>query len=253
MDNDFLGFDFSGGGMDLMPANLLETAEVVNNACSFPEKADAMIIANNDDLAQADVFFGAMRAMRKEIERVFDPLVKSAYKHYKEIKATKDDAEEPVLRAEKIVNGKVTMYMGEVKRQRNEALARQRAEEEKIRCEQEAVMAEKRAEAQKAIDEGRRMTPFIPVPILPVTKTAVPVVPVLQQGTIRTTWDFEITDAALLPREYLMPNEKAIGAVVRALKNVANIPGVRVFEVASLGAKGGRVSRSPVKGLSREA
>ena len=39
----------------------------------------------------------------------------------------------------------------------------------------------------------------------------------------------EITDFALLPREYLIPDDSAIGKVVRALGNRTNIPGVRVY------------------------
>lgn len=45
----------------------------------------------------------------------------------------------------------------------------------------------------------------------------------------RTIWRFEITDEAALPREYLVPDEKRIGQVVRALKQDTKIPGVRVF------------------------
>lgn len=45
----------------------------------------------------------------------------------------------------------------------------------------------------------------------------------------RTIWRFEITDLAALPREYLIPDEKRIGAVVRAMKGDAQIAGVRVY------------------------
>lgn len=52
----------------------------------------------------------------------------------------------------------------------------------------------------------------------------------------RIDWKFEITDASLLPRELLMPNEAAIKAKVAGLKATlssiddAKIPGVRIFE-----------------------
>jgi len=44
----------------------------------------------------------------------------------------------------------------------------------------------------------------------------------------RTSWQYEIVDAALVPREYMQVNEVKIGTVVRALKDDCNIPGVRV-------------------------
>lgn len=51
-----------------------------------------------------------------------------------------------------------------------------------------------------------------------------------RQTQIRKTKKFKIVNEALIPREYLIPNEVAIGAVVRALGFAANIPGVEVFD-----------------------
>ena len=45
----------------------------------------------------------------------------------------------------------------------------------------------------------------------------------------RTDWKHEVVDAASLPREFLMPDHTAIGAIVRARKGETNIPGVRVW------------------------
>jgi hypothetical protein len=42
-------------------------------------------------------------------------------------------------------------------------------------------------------------------------------------------WRFQIDDPSQLPREYLMPNEAAIRAVVNTQKGLAQIPGVRVW------------------------
>jgi colicin import membrane protein len=47
---------------------------------------------------------------------------------------------------------------------------------------------------------------------------------------------FEITDASLLPREYLVPDEKKIRGVVNALKQDAKIPGVTVRMVRQIAA-----------------
>lgn len=57
--------------------------------------------------------------------------------------------------------------------------------------------------------------------------------------TKRTIWKFEITDPTAIPREYLAIDEKKIGAVVRALKADASIPGVRVYAETSLAISGG--------------
>jgi hypothetical protein len=45
----------------------------------------------------------------------------------------------------------------------------------------------------------------------------------------RDAWKFEVTNAAIVPREYLSVDEKKIGKVVAALKEFTSIPGIRVY------------------------
>ena len=54
--------------------------------------------------------------------------------------------------------------------------------------------------------------------------------------SIPKVWTFEITDEALIPREYLLIDESRIRRVVTALKKDTNIPGVRVFEQKRIAA-----------------
>lgn len=42
-------------------------------------------------------------------------------------------------------------------------------------------------------------------------------------------WRFRITNEDQIPREYMMPNEKAIGQHARSLKEKASIPGVHIY------------------------
>ena len=65
---------------------------------------------------------------------------------------------------------------------------------------------------------------FVPPVVLPGA-------PKLAGSSERTYWKFQITDEAALPREYLMPDEKKIGQVVRAMKEkaVGHIPGVYAY------------------------
>ena len=52
----------------------------------------------------------------------------------------------------------------------------------------------------------------------------------------REVWRFEITDAAQIPREYLVVDEARIRTVVQALKGDARIPGVRVYAERQIAA-----------------
>ncbi len=64
----------------------------------------------------------------------------------------------------------------------------------------------------------------------------VPTAPKVKGVSKRKVWKFEVTDVSELPPEYLIANEKAIGGVVRALKDKTNIPGVRVYFEETLAA-----------------
>lgn len=55
----------------------------------------------------------------------------------------------------------------------------------------------------------------------------------------KRTWAYEITDANAIPREYMVPDEAKIAAVVRALGDKANIPGIRVMPKVTLSRKAG--------------
>ena len=70
-------------------------------------------------------------------------------------------------------------------------------------------------------------------------KTTAPVAsaPKVKGISTRKKWSFEIVDQAKIPREYLVPNEVAIGGVVRALKGATNIPGIRVVSTDIMSAR----------------
>lgn len=51
-------------------------------------------------------------------------------------------------------------------------------------------------------------------------------------ATLRATWKHEITDETKVPREYLMVNDAAIKAAIKA--KVRSIPGIRIYEDQSV-------------------
>ena len=111
------------------------------------------------------------------------------------------------------------------KRQAEEAKARKLEEEgraEEAEAKRKAAADREEAQLRKA-DEKREAAAHVPV--VPVIQ---PEQPKISGISSRQVWRFEITDIRQLPPEYLQADEKAIGGVVRALKDKTNIPGVRV-------------------------
>lgn len=108
-----------------------------------------------------------------------------------------------------------------------EAGRHEKAEQMRLQAAERAAAAQAEADAKQAAAAA--------MPTAPVVHMEAP----KAQGTsVRRTFDYEITDAALLPREYLLPDEVRIGKVVRALGEAANIPGVRVIVREGMAVRG---------------
>lgn len=106
--------------------------------------------------------------------------------------------------------------------------AAQRAAEELARkeCERLAALAAK-AEKRGDVEKAQQFSDRAAVIVAPVVEVSAPKVTGV---ATRKDYTFEIVDAALLPREYLVADEVKIRKVVRALGVNTNIPGVRVIE-----------------------
>jgi hypothetical protein len=118
--------------------------------------------------------------------------------------------------------------------------AEQRAlREERARLEAEARERESERQLQEAISVAATGDTAAAEEIL-AAPVAVPVV-ILEETkasgvTVRQTWDFEIVDASKIDRRFLVPDEKAIRALVRSLKSDAAsvVGGIRVFSTSDV-------------------
>ena len=92
-----------------------------------------------------------------------------------------------------------------------------------------AAVAE--AESLQAIGETELAEQVIqqaveaPPPVVVLPKET----PKMKEMQARETWQFEVVDEKLVPREFMSPDPKKIGAVVRSQKKLASIPGVRIW------------------------
>ena len=115
------------------------------------------------------------------------------------------------------------------KEQEEAAEARRQREQDRLhqeRLDSEAEQRERTARAETL--ETRAET---------VSTAPVATAPKVKGISTRKKWSFEIVDVDKIPREYLVPNEVAIGGVVRALKGATNIPGVRVVSTDIMSAR----------------
>jgi hypothetical protein len=137
----------------------------------------------------------------------------------------------PHERVLELADGEVSSALGKYSQeQRRRIAAAQAKADQEAREKREKLEAKAREEEAKGHTEKAEMlaTRAAEVAAKPV---AVVKAPTKAAGLKpRTEWKFEIVDASKLPEQYKTPNLVAIGQVVRALKQAADIPGVRVWE-----------------------
>lgn len=176
----------------------------------------------------------AVKDLKAKIQAYFKPIKEQAYKTWREI-CDKEKAELSKLEPlEKKLSGQLVAYQMEEERKRREEEERLRAEarkrEEELRL-QMAMELEKQGRKEEA--EQIVSTP-VEVPAIKVESS----VPKVEGISSREEWTFEIEDPNIIPREFLMPDEKKIRAYVKTMKEKAQIPGVKVYKTAIIIKRG---------------
>ena len=195
------------------PGTDLEVINWHREALKLQEYAESRIIANitdmkaaNDDLTIIARLKKAMEERRKQYVQPLNDQVKVINDNYKKFM-------QPVLDAEKITKQKMLDFNNE-----QESIRRQQEEINRKRL--EAAEAEMKLKGE--ITESVNL-----VEVVPETPRRVST----DMGTsgMRDNWTYEITDFALLPDDYKIPNTSALNAFARSTKGTRQIPGLRIF------------------------
>lgn len=231
---------------------IIEARDAAEEAARILMQARRFVITGQTDLEGAALERTRIKQRYNDIEdlrkRLKAPVLEAA-------KNIDDQFRQPLAElndAVQVIDRAVKDYMAEQERLRREEEARLRAEaqREQERLEREAAVAAAKAEAlrrqaREAEEAGQladaarldaragqtdaraeqkaEAVHHVTVPIVPATPVKAPGL------STRERWVFRITDPAKLPREYLMPDESAIRAVVNGLKGNTRIPGVEVY------------------------
>lgn len=139
----------------------------------------------------------------------------------------------PVI--EKMESAERTIKTAMVEYEQSVAEQRRKEQEEADRRAQEIEQARKlefMEKAQGAMEDGRQALAETYVKkanefhVTPVNVAASK-----RPGVaMRSIWKFRIVDAAKIPREFLIPDEVKIGAIVRAMKGEGAIEGIEMYE-----------------------
>jgi hypothetical protein len=180
---------------------------------------------------QAAELLKSIKASLATIEDARTRITKPLNDALRETNAQAKAAAAPFLADELAIKRAMIAYSDVQDRLRDEEQRRQNeiARKEQLRLQEIADRAAAKGQESKAEVFQERAQSVV----APIAQQAPPKVGGI---SIPKVWTFEITDEALIPREYLEVSETKIRKVVTALKKDTVIPGVRVYEIKRVAA-----------------
>lgn len=166
-------------------------------------------INNDEELNEANNILRKIATLRKAAKAHFDGLKKPFNEAMANLRAKEKEFLQPMERGEVTIKKLITSYNAKRDTQLKEEQAKLEAMAKEL--------------------EGSGISVF---PTVKLEK------PKMQGTSVRNRYDFDIVDANLIPREYLLVDTAAIGRVVRALKEKTNIPGIKVKVVQDIVTRG---------------
>jgi hypothetical protein len=201
-----------------------QTQELAALGVAYSVKTQGEYLHAGEDLKRIKAAKDRLEKLRKSMTQPLDAAKKAIMDFFRGPEAQLEDAERRIKRA-------MIAYQDEQERIWREE---QRRAEEAARKERERLAAQaQKAAASGKVEKAADLEQRAAAVVAPVIHREPPKVTGV---ATREVWKFEVTDPAAVPREYLMVDEKKLGAVVRAMKGDTNIPGVRVWSEKSLAA-----------------
>ncbi len=214
------------------------------------ERVNAIQIASNDDYSMSVDFGKSIKKIIDQIEAKYKEPKELANKAHKSICAMEKELLDPFNQAISMLRSKCGTWKME----------QERIERERVRIEREKADAEAKAlqeKEQKRMEEDRLAQAVeleklgykeeadavmeAPVNVAPVAAKVIPIqneIPKIKGAVARKKYSYEIVDANLIPRQYLIPNEKLLANQARTLGPDFICPGIRIVESCNVSFSG---------------
>jgi len=214
--------------------------QLEQKALALSNDVNSLKVFDQPSLSRAHDVLVAAKSFLRALDEEFDPLIKEAHDHHKNLLAKKRKFAEPAQRDLSKLNEMITDYMVEQDRIRFEA--EQASERAKVAAAKLAEKASNEAfELAKngEISEAEALVSKASEEVQAIQEAAPPVPekPIADGSYLRETWDFAIENEELIPRKYLVPDLVKIRRYGQNMKHQAVIPGVRFFTKKSLSTK----------------
>lgn len=206
----------------------LKQLPVVAEAIAAVEAMSNMIasysITNDASYREAADDLKLIKSAAKKLEAARDGEVRPLNERVREINAFFGGPSTQLQEAERVIKRAIAAYADEQDRIRREAQRKLDVAAAKERERLEALEA--KALAAGRLDKAEQLAERAAAVVAPVAAQEAPRISGI---STRESWQHEVENAALVPREYCVPDDKKIGAIVRAMHGDVVIPGVRIY------------------------
>lgn len=216
--------------------------KVKTDALVQADRVSSIVIREQADLDVVNAALVKIDAGLDYFSNLYDKRIAEANSLHKSLVADKRQFTDPLERARKMGRTKVADYLYD-EDQKRLAAARERQRAEELAASEAEKAADK---AHELIENGKegKVAAVIEKATekIEAIKAAAPVIPSIPVAdfSMRTTWEFEVTDVDLVPRKYMVPDMTLLGKIVRAMKDQTDIPGIKAYPTRSVASKANR-------------
>jgi len=196
--------------------------EVKKQVDLIVRRAVKVKVMDQKSLSAAEGLIVQVKDFIKGVIEYFEDPIKKAHAAHKAILAKKNEALDPLLKAEKFLKNAVKDYLVEEERAR-------RAAEEQRKFEQEALLAKLEKERDEGDTKAADET-FEKIEEIHEKSMKIEEAPQMTGVTKKTLIRWRVTDIDLVPRDLLMIDKAEVDEIVKRLKMNASIPGIEIYE-----------------------
>lgn len=236
-----------------LPAVRKELAKYDKVLAKMEKESGSLMVSDKPSQTRAIEIAGGAKTLSKSVKKALDTTIGPANEYVKTVRNLFRPVIDRLEAIEKSLKDKAGAFevQERLAQQKREAEAREEARKLQAKIDEEARIQREAAEAKareaveklkKETDEAARVllqktveeetaaaqmeTPQVVVPVMvpqqTVTRTET------GSGHLRMDWVHEVVDPMLVPRKYLIVDDKAIRADIKA--GIREIPGCRIFE-----------------------
>jgi len=203
-----------------------EAQEMVNKTETMAAEFSNMEITCQEDYSRAGESLKTIKGAAERIDTMRKSMTKPLDDSKKRIMDFFRRPLEILENAEKSLKRSMLVYQNEQDKKRREEEARiaaqQKAEAEKLEKRAEKAAASgKTDKAEELRAQAQQKASFAPV--------LAPTVEAVAGINTKTVWKCRIVNTDLIPREYMMPNDKMLNDIARATKGTLKIPGIEFY------------------------